>query len=355
MDKSVIIKKLLVLFIPVLVGMPLSAQEQTDTVYMFRFVPQKDMFYIPFGDNQDELLRLSECVKQHKQQILEGKIPLYVDGYCNSLDSRAENMRIAKTRSNRVKSKLIIRQGLHESSFITRNHADNGDYVTVRIVVPLHRETETGQDEDTTTEQSVQNRSIKEEYQKQTETVTTSDIREETTEPAQTVPATKAKAGDYGFTLRLNLLRWATLTPDLGIEWRINRNWGIQVNGSWTSWSWDNKERRYALLEISPELRHYIGKEKRGYLGAMYHTGSFNYKLGDTGKQGDLTGGGLTGGYQMRLNNSISLDLSIGAGCTHAEYEKYTVTDGVRIKQGKANKNYWGINHAGITLVWQFK
>ena len=28
---------------------------------------------------------------------------------------------------------------------------------------------------------------------------------------------------------------------------------------------------------------------------------------------------------------------------------------GVRIKQGKANKNYWGINHAGITLVWQFK
>ena len=55
------------------------------------------------------------------------------------------------------------------------------------------------------------------------------------------------------------------------------------------------------------------------------------------------------------MNNSISLDLSIGAGCTHAEYEKYTVTDGVRIKQGKANKNYWGINHAGITLVWQFK
>lgn len=66
MDKSVIIKKLLVLFIPVLAGMPLSAQEQTDTVYMFRFVPQKDMFYTPFGDNQDELLRLSECVKQHK-------------------------------------------------------------------------------------------------------------------------------------------------------------------------------------------------------------------------------------------------------------------------------------------------
>ena len=139
MDKSVIIKKLLVLFIPVLACLPLSAQEQTDTVYMFRFVSTEDMFYIPFRDNQDELLRLSECVKQHKQQILEGKIPLYVDGYCNSLDSQTENMRIAKTRSNRVKSELIIRQGLHESSFITRNHADSGDYVTVRIAGSLHR------------------------------------------------------------------------------------------------------------------------------------------------------------------------------------------------------------------------
>ena len=104
MDKSVIIKKLLVLFIPVLACLPLSAQEQTDTVYMFRFVSTKDMFYIPFRDNQDELLRLSECVKQYKQQILEGKIPLYVDGYCNSLDSQTENMRVAKNRSNRVKS-----------------------------------------------------------------------------------------------------------------------------------------------------------------------------------------------------------------------------------------------------------
>ena len=38
----------------------------------------------------------------------------------------------------------------------------------------------------------------------------------------------------YAFALRANLLRWATLTPDLGIEWRINRHVGILVNGSWT-------------------------------------------------------------------------------------------------------------------------
>ena len=49
---------------------------------------------------------------------------------------------------------------------------------------------------------------------------------------------TKTPTG-YHFSLRSNLLRWATLTPDLGVEWRICPSWGIAVNGSWTSWSWN--------------------------------------------------------------------------------------------------------------------
>lgn len=99
--------------------------------------------------------------------------------------------------------------------------------------------------------------------------------------------------------MRANLLRWATLTPDLGIEWRINRHVGIAVNGTWASWSWDDKNRRYALWEVAPEVRWYLGKEKRGYIGAMYKAGQFNYKLSETGRQGDLMGGGIVGGYQL--------------------------------------------------------
>ena len=109
------------------------------------------------------------------------------------------------------------------------------------------------------------------------------------------------------FALRANLLRWATLTPDLGLEWRVHPSWGILVNGSWTSWSWNGKDRRYALWEVMPEVRYYIGKEKRGYLGAMFKAGEFNYKLSATGKQGDLMGGGITGGYLLRLNKALRL------------------------------------------------
>ena len=83
-----------------LVLLPLSAQEKTDTVYTFRFMPKRDMFYVPYSGNDTELARLEECIRNHKTDILDGKLPLYVDGYCNSFDSETENLSTAKTRSN---------------------------------------------------------------------------------------------------------------------------------------------------------------------------------------------------------------------------------------------------------------
>ena len=104
-----------------------------------------------------------------------------------------------------------------------------------------------------------------------------------------------------------------------------------------------------------PEVRWYMGKEKRGYLGAMFKAGEFNYKLSATGKQGDLMGGGITGGYLLRLNKALSLDFSVAIGCLHADYEKYEVTDGVRVRRGTETKNWWGPVNAGVTLVYLFK
>ena len=176
--------------------------------------------------------------------------------------------------------------------------------------------------------------------------------RLEAEEQARLQAEETAIATPYHFALRANLLRWATFTPDLGIEWRINPSWGISVNGSWTSWSWNEKDRRYALWEVAPEFRRYIGKEKRGYLGVMFKTGQFNYKLSATGKQGDLTGGGITGGYQLKLNNALSMDFSLGLGYIHADYDKYVVINGVRVRRGSETKNWWGPVSAGVTLVW---
>ena len=345
---------------------PVIAQQKADTTYTFRFVPQKDMFYVPWNGNDTELARLLGCIENYKATILDGKLPLLVDGYCNSLGSEARNLATAKTRANRVKSELITRAKIKEENFITHNHATGGDFVIVRLTIPAK--------ETAAMDAEAEARRRAEAERLETETRAEQERRAEEQRKAEEarLAAKKAEAenaalqnalagtlsdpkitNDYHLSLRANLLRWATLTPDLGLEWRICPSWGIAVNGSWTSWTWSDKDRRYALWEVAPEIRYYMGEKKAWYLGAMFKAGQFNYKLSETGKQGDLMGGGITTGYQLRLNKALTLDFNLGLGYLNADFEKYEVIDGVRVRCGNETKNWCGPINAGVTLVWK--
>ena len=345
---------------------PVIAQQKADTTYTFRFVTQKDMFYVPWNGNDTELARLLECIENNKAIILDGKMPLLVDGYCNSLGGEAENLATAKIRANRVKSELIIRAKIKEENFITHNHATGGDFVIVRLTVPAketaamdaeaeaRRRAEAERLEIET--RAEQERRAEEQRKAEEARLAAEKAEAEKAALQNTLAGTPSETkitNDYHLSLRANLLRWATLTPDLGLEWRICPSWGIAVNGSWTSWTWSDKDRRYALWEVAPEVRYYMGEKKAWYLGAMFKAGQFNYKLSETGKQGDLMGGGITAGYQLRLNKALALDFNLGLGYLNADFEKYEVIDGVRVRRGNETKDWCGPINAGVTLVWK--
>ena len=332
------------------VTFPVIAQQKTDTTYTFRFVSKKDMFYVPWNGNDTELARLLECIENCKATIFDGKLPLLVDGYCNSLGGEAENLATAKIRANRVKSELITRAKIKEENFITHNHATGGDFVIVRLTVPAK--------ETAAMDAEAEARRRAEAERLETETRAEQERRAEEQRKAEEArlagtPSETKITNDYHLFLRANLLRWATLTPDLGVEWRICPSWSIAVNGSWTSWTWSDKDRRYALWEVAPEIRYYMGEKKAWYLGAMFKAGQFNYKLSETGKQGDLMGGCITAGYQLRLNKALALDFNLGLGYLNADFEKYEVIDGVRVRRGNETKDWWGPINAGVTLVWK--
>jgi len=326
------------------VTFPVIAQQKADTTCIFRFVPQKDMFYVPWKGNDTELARLLEYIENNKATILDGKLPLLVDGYCNSKSCEVKNLATAKIRANRVKSELIIRAKIKEENFITHNHATEGDFVTVRLTVPVKETAVTDAEAEArlAAEPTVAGRRERQKAEAAAQQNTLAGT------PSETKLTT-----DYHLSLRANLMRWATLTPDLGLEWRICPSWGIAVNGSWTSWSWSDKDRRYALWEVTPEVRYYMGEKKAWYLGAMFKAGQFNYKLSETGKQGDLMGGGITAGYQLRLNKALDLDFNLGLGYLNADFEKYEVIDGVRVRRGNETKDWCGPINAGVTLVWK--
>lgn len=348
------------------VTFPVIAQQKADTTCIFRFVPQKDMFYVPWKGNDTELARLLEYIENNKATILDGKLPLLVDGYCNSKSCEVKNLATAKIRANRVKSELIIRAKIKEENFITHNHATGGDFVIVRLTVPaketaaMDAEAEArrrAEAERLETETRAEQERRAEEQRKAEEARLAAEKAEAEKAALQNTlagtPSENKITTDYHLSLRANLLRWATLTPDLGLEWRICPSFGIAVNGSWTSWTWSDKDRRYALWEVAPEIRYYMGEKKAWYLGAMFKAGQFNYKLSETGKQGDLMGGGITAGYQLRLNKALDLDFNLGLGYLNVYFEKYEVIDGVRVRRGNETKDWYGPINAGVTLVWK--
>ena len=376
--------------------LPVIAQQPTDTTYIFRFVPNDDMFYVPWNGNDRSLHQLLNILEKNKKQLQAGQMYISVSSYAASANDILTSERMAYIRNNRIKSELITQGGLTEQMFVTdrailssygkeklRNVvvvtfpaslekvAEMAGIEAARRVENYNKERsgkaererqfieqaarEKAEAERLAKEQAEREHlAAQEKARKQAETERLAAEREEKeraeTERLAAEAAAKAKA--HSLSLRANLLRWVTLTPDLGVEWRLNRHVGILVNGSYTSWTWNSNDRRYALWEIAPEARYYIGKEKRGYIGAIYKAGSFNYKLSEIGKQGNLMGGGLTGGYQLKLNKALNLDFSLALGCLHADYDKYIVIDGIRVRQGKETKNWWGPISAGVTLVW---
>lgn len=390
------LKRFMFISLFVLLALPLMAQEKGGGTYIFRFVPGKDMFFTPYRQNGSELQRLSDTLNVCIQQLKDEQMYINVSCYAASSTRIMPVGRMAYLRNNRVKTELITRLRLKEKMFVTDRIIPNGygannlhDVVVVTFPANVTKVVQVAGEKaamrvqaynrkmfaDSEAGRQVAERKRREEEQKRlaaehaererlaTEAATRNPSisspeaqGEEAPNSVQDDKCTVSDAAGYtasSFSLRANLLRWATLTPDLGLEWRINPNWRIVLNGSWTSWSWKNKDRRYALWRISPEFRYYIGKERNGYIGAMYHIGDFNYKLVKTGKQGDLQGGGLIGGYQLKMSSCLSLDFMIGLGCIHADYDKYEVIDAVRVKSGTVNKNYWGVNQLGVTLVWK--
>lgn len=376
------------LFPFLLPALPVSAQH-SDSVYMFRFVPGKDMFYIPWRGNGREMERLLSVIDKNREPIENGWMYLCVTSYGSTPDSKHTASKVAAVRRNRVKSELILRGNLHEDNFVTdrvwaepyigTDGKPARNIVTVTLPASVVKVAEIAGAEAAARVEAYRRRiSGVEKCERpapdEEQTPVQADVDSGETETSvsgsvaegrdRTAPEESRASGLDDVTektsgcsrghvsLRANLLRWATLTPDLGLEWRVSPRVGILVDGSYTSWSWKGGDRRYALWEVNPEVRYYMWHQKRGYIGAMYKAGAFNFKLGGTGRQGDLMGGGVTGGYRLCVSDAVSFDFSLGLGYVRAEYDRYALIDGVRVRNGNEVKNWWGPTRAGVTLVW---
>lgn len=356
-SKSNPIRQLAALILLLILAYPMCAQEQGDSVVTFRFPTGRDFFYSPGYNNGGELKKLFDFVGRNKEIIMSRHIPLYVDGYCISKGSRAANLAVAKLRSNRVKSELITRKGLKEDCFITHNHAEKGDFVTVRIVMPKD-EIQPGAAEERGPEAvvtTVESESV-EVQEDESPAVEIEEV--ELTEEAE-VPVNQSAKESVGsrFVIKTNLLDYIVLMPNVEVEWKFVDRWSVafEWQGAW--YSKKDPHKVYRLSTLIPEFRYWPIERSRWqgmYVGLFGGIGKYDLSNGKSnGHEGEGGLVGVSAGYMWRISKHLSLDAGLGVGYLRARDKEYVPRDGHFLYQLTKNINYVGPLRLKLSLVWR--
>lgn len=170
--------------------------------------------------------------------------------------------------------------------------------------------------------------------------------------------------------LKNNLLyTGATLTPNLGLEFKINEKYSFDLLGSFNPWNINGKienNKKIAHWTVLPEFRYWPKQNFKGhFVGVhgtfgMYNISQHNLDLifgKDSNKfrfEGNAIGGGVTYGYKWTLNKKWALETDLGIGLLYLNYDKfYCQKCGKQVSS--ENKVYFGPTKAGINLSYTLK
>lgn len=165
--------------------------------------------------------------------------------------------------------------------------------------------------------------------------------------------------------VKTNLLYGATTTPNLQLEFRLNKKSTLEIGGgiNWFEYS-DNK--KFKNLLVQPEYRYWFCEAFNGHFlgihahGAEFNVGHLDVPVGrlDTFKdrryEGYLYGAGVSWGYQWILSPRWNFEVNLGGGYAHIDYTEFCWREcGQELSSGK--HNYWGVTRAGISIVYIIK
>lgn len=157
-----------------------------------------------------------------------------------------------------------------------------------------------------------------------------------------------------------NTLYWATVTPNVGIEYSFHRQMSAAVNISYNPFTFsENRKWKHALGVV--EYRYWLSESFKGHYAGMHLTaGVFNLgnlpfgSLKEHRFEGNLYGGGFTYGYQWNIGSRINIGADIGLGYFRMDYNKfYCPTCGDKIDH--YNTNYFGPTKIGVSLIYFIK
>ena len=134
--------------------------------------------------------------------------------------------------------------------------------------------------------------------------------------------------------IRNNLLYDATLTPNLGVDFRVNNHWTVGLSAGYNPFTFsDNKKWKHLL--VSPEARYWLCDVFAGHfigfnaIYSHYNVGNVKFPFGlypsvkEERRQGDMGAIGASYGYTWIISPRWNFELEVGADVGITKYDRY--------------------------------
>lgn len=177
--------------------------------------------------------------------------------------------------------------------------------------------------------------------------------------PADTLPPVGLPVRGWSrWRLTTNLLYWAALAHNVGIEYAINDHGYLSLNGACAWWSRraDYKAYRWMVGELAYMYCFRPGLSHAGFqLGAYAQTGEFELMNGPKNRKGEFTAGGVCAAYRWRVRKRSAIHAELGLGYMYIDYRYAVPMNGRLIYQGRNYVHYWGPTRASLSWIYYFK
>ncbi|MFI3282278.1 MAG: DUF3575 domain-containing protein [Rikenellaceae bacterium] len=167
------------------------------------------------------------------------------------------------------------------------------------------------------------------------------------------------------FALKTNILFDALSALNVELEIPMYRHWSLCAEWIFPWWYNPSKQRCFELLSGEIQGRYWFYEHTQNYtlegwfIGAYITGGYYDLEHKWKGVQGELWGGGLSGGYSHILWRNLRMEYALGVGVIHTKYDKYNAVWDCQselrlLRHTKGAYNLFGITKAEVSLVWMF-
>ena len=138
---------------------------------------------------------------------------------------------------------------------------------------------------------------------------------------AALICTTQASAQRVG--LKTNALYWAAASPNLGVEFRVNRHITFNFEGTFNRLDAGTLDSK--AFVFTPEMRYWFSARPQAghFIGITGAAADYDVTFKQKCHKGDAFGAGLTYGHSFVLSRHWSLETTVGAGMVYRHEKSF--------------------------------